>query len=195
MSFGKEFVLLVAEDRDAIVPVGGMLRAFIHNGRRIPHASVLLLPRDVLTGEVMLYRRSATRDVSPGCWDVCGGHVQFDRRVIDGDMVMADYLLLEARREGCEELGDALCGLRQLGGCWSLKLESENNLEYATAYVADVDPVRVASIGDDAGAPLLRGRYSDLRQRWQSGELACALGADAIFRAWEECPSEEPCDK
>lgn len=190
MSFANELVLLVAEHHGAVVPVGGMLRAFIHNSRRIPHASVLLLPRDASTGEVILYQRSLTRDVSPGCWDVCGGHVRFDRRVIDGDISMIEYLLLEARREGHEELGDALCGLRQIGGCWSLKLESENNQEYATVYMADVNPARIASFGDDTGAPLLRGQYSYLRSRWQSGELKCALGADAIFRAWEECPSK-----
>jgi isopentenyldiphosphate isomerase len=99
MTFADELVDVVDDD-DRVV--GRTTRAEMRR-RNLLHRAVYILVRDS-TGRLFVHRRTPTKDVYPGYWDVTVGGV-----VAAGE----DYELA-ARRELAEEIGVASAALERL---------------------------------------------------------------------------------
>lgn len=158
---------------------------------------MLIVPRLNDSGRVVMHRRSMAKDVSPGMWDFCGGHIRYDESVVDVRS-LGEHVENEARREGAEELlggrtWDEIPGQwRRLTGVGELLLDSEVNLEFATAFVVTVASVSDIVIADDViGNRVERAReivvaaYEELRTGYERGTLMCAEGAVSIFKRFE----------
>ncbi len=106
--------------------IGSATRAECHDGSKKLHPVVHL---HVVTpkGDILLQKRSMTKDIQPGKWDTAvGGHVDFGEEI-------GDALLRESR----EELGiDASKAIKLV----SYVFESDVEREYVSTYCLVVDP-------------------------------------------------------
>ncbi len=112
-----ELLTQVTENDEVIGPIS---RRLCHGNPAIIHRSVhiLVLNRQ---GELLLQKRSMTKDVQPGKWDTSvGGHVGFGQSYLEA-----------AQREAMEELG---CEFSELTELYDSKIrnsvESENIRTY-----------------------------------------------------------------
>jgi len=148
-----------------------------------------------------MHKRSQAKDVSPGMWDFCGGHVRYDEDVVD-HKTLEKHIDQEARREGAEELFGGR-GLEETPGQWSrvsgigeLLLDSTLNLEFATVFVVTIPSSRDIAIEDDVigdrierADDIVIAPYNELRAAFVAGLLTCAEGATSIFQRYQELTS------
>ncbi|WP_245886727.1 NUDIX domain-containing protein [Kineococcus xinjiangensis] len=118
--------LLDPTDPDGVV-VGAAPRAEVRR-HNLPHAATGVLLRNG-AGEVFVHRRTATKDVFPGCYDCLAGGV-----VAAGEDPAA-----AARRELAEELGVRGADLRPVLRAW---YRDERTHYLAHVYEARYDPER-----------------------------------------------------
>jgi isopentenyldiphosphate isomerase len=91
----EEMLTLVSDNDDTVL--GPIRRKAVHGNPNLIHRAVHVLVVSS-RGELLLQKRSASKDVQPGKWDTSvGGHVGFGQSYEEA-----------ARRESLEELGLAL---------------------------------------------------------------------------------------
>lgn len=134
--------------------IGSATRAECHDGSKKLHPVVhlhVVSPK----GDILLQKRSMTKDIQPGRWDTAvGGHVDFGEDV-------RDALVRESR----EELGIDASGAKLLT---TYIFESEVEREFVNTYflLADPDSLKVTAAADEV----------DDTRFWSTDEIDSNIG-------------------
>ena len=182
----SEKIMIVCKKKSTIYPAGWAWRSCIHNYPRIPHASVLIIPINKETGNVIMHKRSKMKDVSPGCWDFYGGHVKYLDYITTPDLLEI-HIKNEALREAKEEIGNNNFELKRITDIGEVFIDSEKNLEFATIFLAILDIKNSIKIKDDCNGKMeeaksiLSAPYRDFWKKYINKTLEIAESANAIF--------------
>ncbi len=157
MSEAEEQLEIVNEKGEV---VGVAPRSAIHGNPALMHRVVHVLVFNA-SGELLLQRRSMSKDVAPGKWDTSvGGHVG-----------VGEELALSAKREMEEELGITACDLEYL---YSYTHTNPYETELVTTYRCV-----------HSGKVFFNRQEIDEVRYWRLEEIARALGSGLLSDNFE----------
>lgn len=207
----QEIMVVIEKRSDGSFRIDGCATGNLVHRLGLLHTTVLLIP---VTGDkepmLLLHKRSPDRWISPGLWDVCGGHMAFDEKYFMDEKWKSDYnweqaALDTAIREANEEIAFEptfifssfhVQRFKPFGyfECRTTVSPTKQNNECSTAYFVLVPKYRTVTICDDdpkGDIRQLEVKKFTVSELFDSFKNEPGLFADGIWRILNKVSESE----